>query len=429
MSEKKLSNISSISAIVASTLGCGITLMPYVFSILGTRIAFSMMICIGIMTYHSIYSLSYVAAIIKTEKDQKFTYSQLAAKFSKKLEKMVSFCLAISSLITVFMFTQTFLKIVIGSLSYNEKLKVLLANKAIYFGTRAAILLAISTVYYFLFQKENLASLSIFSTLSLWVAIFFCLFISFLGLYKPALSTELPKTDNFELTRPLGYIIFALHCQFSYMDIYNSMENTSISNTRFVAFSASVLATILYSTVGYLGSKAAGSFINADPIIFKFAFIKPSTLLQVSPEIPTLIDSLVQRYGIVIGAYIPRLIHTLFCPIFFNGIVFSMFAIIPILQKAFSRKEKPLSRRKTSFIAVLFIFLTGLPSASDFLDTIFAISGFLLTTPLSFLFPALFELYASENRLGLLTMSSKLMISLSFLIMISLTAMKIKSSL
>lgn len=394
--------------------------MPYVFSVLGSRIAFSMMAFIGIMTYHSIYSLSYVATISKTEKDQKFTYSQLAAKFSKTLAKMVSFCLVISSVITVFSFTQTFIKIFIGSLSYNEKLKVLLTDKVIYFTTRAAILLVISTIYYFLFQKENLVSLSIFSSLSLWMAIFFSLFVSFLGLYKPAPATQLLSKDKFNIVDPLGCIIFALHCQFSYMDIYNSMENTSIPNIKFVTLTASILATILYSTVGYLGSKAVGNSINGDPIIFKFAFLERS----LPSEAPNVVESLIARYGMIVGAYIPRLIHTLFCPIFFSGIVFSMFAIIPILQKAFSIKGKALSRKKTSAIAALFIFFTGLPSAANFLDAIFAISGFLLTTPLSFLFPALFELYASENRFGLLTMSSKLMIALSFAIMAGLTVMK-----
>ncbi|ELA41851.1 uncharacterized protein VICG_01035, partial [Vittaforma corneae ATCC 50505] len=63
--EKQLSNFSAIASIVAATLGCGITLMPSVYLYLGSLIATILMLSVGLLTFFSIYSLSYVAIEVR----------------------------------------------------------------------------------------------------------------------------------------------------------------------------------------------------------------------------------------------------------------------------------------------------------------------------------------------------------------------------
>lgn len=416
MTSNGLTNMAAITGIVVLTFGCGITLMPSVYKTLGQIPAFSLMCCIGLMTFHSIYSLSYTATVTKETEDEKQSYSGIAAKISKKFAHTVSISLACASIITIFSFTQMILTIFIKTLQYNNNIAVLLEDNFFFYAMRILFLSLICVAYFFTLQFENLSSFSYLSSFSLWIAVSFSLFVCFLGLYKPSDVLYEAKSENVDLSNPLGCVIFALHCQFSYMDIFNEMQNKSLKNVTFVTAVASIFATILYSMVGFLGFRAFGGAIDGSPIILTFA----------DSSSPVMI-SLTERYGEIIGFYIPRTMLTLFLPIFFGGILFNTFSILPILQNAIKFRGKPLSRKNVVTLSCLFIFLFGIKDIRDALGSVFAICGFLLTTPLSFLFPALFVLYTPAKKSKLLTASSYLIAAISFVIMIGLTALKIKN--
>lgn len=417
MDTKKMTNFGAVTSIVSSTLGSGITLMVLVFMNLGTTIASTLMICVGMLTFFSIYSLSYVSTLTKENEKEKQSYSGIAAKFSKKLQQAVSISLVVSSLVTSFSFTQTFLKIFLKTLKYIGFFNELLdeeKNPNYLFIARIIVLATICSLYYFLFQLDNLASLAPFSRLSLFTAILFSATLSFYGLTNPIVEEEVAKDPNakFNLVNPLGAIIFALHCQFSYLDIFNCMKDDSLSNARNVTGIASIIATILYGSVGFLGFKALGRSVGDDPLIFKFS----------SADSP-IIASLTERFGFYLGTCLPMLIHSLFCPIFFGGTIFNNFAIIPELQNMLSFKNKLISRSSVALILCLFLFSTSIKEFTG-LGDVFAIAGFLLTTPLSFLFPAIFVLYTS-SKVNLMTVGSGIVVVISFAIMIGLTLLQL----
>ncbi|ELA42256.1 uncharacterized protein VICG_00655 [Vittaforma corneae ATCC 50505] len=376
------------------------------------------MLSVGLLTFFSTYSLSYVSTLTKERSDEKTSYSDLAAKFSKKLRTMVSMSLVVNSLVTSFSFTQTFLRIFLNTLRYNEYLNTLLDEKAHpvnCYIARALILLIICSIYFYVFQLDNLASLSFFSQFSLFTAIFFSAVISLYGLFNPVSNDQmsLPASESgLNLVDPLGAVIFALHCQFSYLDIFNSMKDTSLENVRNVTAIASIFATVLYGSVGFLGFKAVGAAVGNDPVIFHFASSSSS-----------IVKDLTERYGIYLGGYLPKLLHSMFCPIFFSGNIFNMFSITPILQNWLSIKGKPASRSTIAFLACAFLFVGSVKPVEN-LGSVFSIAGFLLTTPLSFLFPALFVICAS-SKLNIMTVGSGIVICLSVAIMIGLTLMKL----
>lgn len=418
MATTKLSNFDAGAAVISSTLGCGITLMICVYLYLDAAVATFLMLTVGLLTFFSTYSLSYVSVLTKESPDEKSSYSDLAAKFSKKLKTMVSVSLVVSSLVTSFSFTQTFLRIFLNTLRYNEYFATLLDEKAQPMNcyiARTLILLVMCSIYFRLFQFDNLASLSFFSQFSLFTAIFFSAVMSFYGLWNPVSKDRMTLSESsggLNLADPLGVVIFALHCQFSYLDIFNSMKDTSLGNVRNVTAVASVIATILYGSVGFLGLRAVGAAVGNDPVIFHFASSSSS-----------IVRDLTERYGVYLGCYLPKLLHSMFCPIFFSGNIFNTFAITPILQSWFSVREKPAARSTIALLVCVFLFATSVKSIDD-LGSVFSIAGFLLTTPLSFLFPALFVL-CSSSKLNIMTVGSGIVICLSAVIMIGLTLMKL----
>ncbi|ELA40813.1 uncharacterized protein VICG_02150, partial [Vittaforma corneae ATCC 50505] len=144
---------------------------------------------------------------------------------------MISISLVIGSLVVCFSFGQVFLRIFLDSLRYNEYLGTALdetTNPVNYYVARGVILLVLCCVYFILLTKlDNLASLSFFAKFSLFTAVVFCIVMIVYGLWKPATDglTVLPDlSSGINLANPLGAVIFALHCQFSYMDIFNSMR-------------------------------------------------------------------------------------------------------------------------------------------------------------------------------------------------------------
>lgn len=416
MSEQKLSNNAAISAIVVSTLGCGITLMPSVFNLLGNYLVLALMTVIGIMTFFSIYFLSYsaIASKEKDDSDSKISYTGLAAKFSPILKIVVAFSLCFGSLLTTFSFVQTFIKILLNTLNYNESLLAFVKENTTIIRTLISACIAI--IYYFLFQLDNLSSFAVFSNFSLFTVLIFSLSVAFFGLYNPVSSEKLVKsTGNINIVDPIGVVIFALHCQFSFLDIFNSMKDNSLCNVRSVVLKASVFATLLYTAVGYLGYKAVGNDIGSGSLLFAFA------------ENKNILESLESRYGLYFGRHLPKLVHSLFCPVFFVGILFNMFSILPDLQNGLSYgRSKQVSRKTIALISALFVFCSGIRKISN-LDSLFSISGFLMTNPLSFLFPAVFMLYTT-SKMNIATVTARLMIGISLTIMIGLTFLYLKSN-
>jgi amino acid permease len=421
MSDSRISNSSAVISTIVSTLGSGITFMPAIFNAFGIPKAILIMSFIGLITFISLYSIAYSADACKTNYtgNNSISYEGIAANFSKKLEICVAIALVLSSLSTAFSFVQIFLKLLFQSLRFSKNFEKFVdpADKTSSVETinfslvKFGILAILSCSYYPIFKFDNLSSLSAFSKLSLFCCILFS-FVTFgYGLFTPYdfskitdAEAEIPKMD---LGSAFGTVIFALHCQFSFPGILSSLKDQSLANSSKIILISSILATILYSCVGIFGYLGFGPSIGNATIIVSFG--KKDSLLA---------QSLQSRFGDFLGLYLPRAIQTAYIPIFYSGIIFNVFSIIPILQSAVTLKGKPASRNVISIFLSLFIFASGV-YFFDNLGLIFGFIGFLFVIPLSFLFPAIFVIYCTKKA-SLMKLTSYGMCLLSVVSMIVL---------
>lgn len=426
----KISNLTASVFIVALSLGSGISLMPAVFNMLGTVKGFLVMGFIGLITFHSIYSLSYAATFAKEKHDEELTYTTLAGKFSNNLKRCVSISLIVSVMSTAFSFVQRLVGVSVEMLRTNETMDAFFDKNdenMQYYLFRSAFLAVLCTVYYFLFLLDNLSSLAIFSKFSMLAAGVFSSVVSYYGIVAPVDQSEL-NADHMDFGGALGNAVFALHCQFSFLSVFNSLKDNSLSNTLLVTILGSAMGTVLYSAVGFFGYKGLGSNIGNRSVLgifsLKYPDIEDSS--DLSPELKVLV-SLKERYGELLGSKLPRMICFAFIPIFFVGVVSSMFTTIPIMQDMLSRRGKKPSRRSMSIFCCVLTFLFGIFKVNS-LDRVLSVFGYLLTTPVSFLFPSLFVLYTSKKKMSIMTISSGIMIALSFTLMIGLLIAELKVS-
>lgn len=439
MSKAEMSNAAAVCTIIVSTLGSGITLMPAVYSTLGTTNATLVMGFIGLITYISLYSLAYSAKMTDfkesanrkevSEEKSSYSYEGIAASFSSKLKFAVAMTLVISSLATALSFVQAVLTLLFQALNFNETFATFFDAEKFptrLFLVKLAIIAALALIYFPLFKLDSLSSLDFFSKLSLGTALLFsCVifgyrifapfkedaFLSVADKIKDALEGK--AISKMSIGTALGSVIFALHCQFSFPEILSSMENQSLSNFTKTTLIATALATILYSAVGYFGYLAFGEAVADNTVIVSFGDKKSPLAIY-----------LAGAFGEGLGVYVPRIIQTVYILIFFSGNLFNLFSIIPILQKAFAFKGKEASRNSIALLMTLFIFVSGLVTVDD-LAMLFGFIGFLFVTPLSFLYPSLFVVL-STKRINIFKLVSYAMILLSLAIMIGLflTTMK-----
>jgi len=387
---KKMSSFTAIPVIIASTLGTGITSMPLVVKSIGITYTIIFMAVIGLVTFHSIYALSYTSVMVQKED---VSYTSLAGYFSKALEKIVVVFMTFACLSTTFIFIQRLLSIIIYLVKQNDFMKFLLEdNPSANFSLRVGILFLLCMAYFFLFRLEDLASLTFFSHLSLASAVIFSLAMGFYGIKSPSADIGTSGERNFSLA--FGSSIFALHCQSTFTGILSSIEDKSLPNLRFVTFFASMLAALLYGAVGCFGYWGLGDSMGLDSVLKLF-------IKDASP----VLESLELRFGYLGGVLLPKIICSLFSLIFFSGIVFNMFPVIPIVQNMFSKTSDPLnaaakprkiSRKAVSLIGCLFVFLSGFYQIGA-IDQILAVVGSVVITPLSFIFPSLFIILSTKK--------------------------------
>lgn len=416
MSEGRISNSSAVISTLVSTLGSGITLMPAFFNKFGTRNSLLIMMFIGLITFISLYSLAFSADATKSDsKTDSFSYDGIAASFSRTLKRCVAIALVISSLATTFSSVQTLTKLVMQSLNFSETFSNTIntdeKDSMPYILLKLAFLVFISLIYFPLFKRDNLSSLQFFSKLSLFCAILFSVVTVGYGVLAPYDFNNISDAERdikkCSVGDALGFVIFALHCQFSFPSILASMKDQSLSNFRNNTLISSILATALYSIVGMFGYIAFGNAIGKESIILSFG-VQESGLAK----------SLKSRFGETFGVLVPRAIHVAYIPIFFSGIIFNVFSIVPILGSFLSFGGKPASRNFIASVLTLFIILSGVFNIES-LGAITGVIGFACVTPLSFLFPALFVVFSSK-RMSLFKVVSYAMIVLSLAIMFGL---------
>jgi amino acid permease len=386
----RLSNSSAIISTIVSTLGSGITFMPAVFNTFGILTSTLFLFFIGLITFISLYSIAYSVKgdLNNPNVISKITYSGIAARFSSKLRMCVTMTLVITSLATVFSFVQLFLSLSIQSLKFYPFIADFLNKTEMNAKmVKISILSVLSLVYFPLFKLENLSSFVFFSKLSLFCCILFYVMTVAYGVFAPYDFASCEKADHqipkMNMGSALGTAIFAFHCQYSFPDILSSMEDQSLPNIKNMILVSTILATILYTSVGMFGYVGFGPPISNDTVLISFGNMQSFLSL-----------SLKNRFNYTFGTFIPRFIQIIYLPIFFSGVVFLTFGIIPILQNI---RKTLCSRSSIAIFLSIFTFFSGILSFKN-LQLIFGVIGFLFVLPLSFLFPSIFVILSSKEQ-------------------------------
>jgi len=401
------SNIKTTLMLIVSMLGSGLTFMPSVTRNLGIPWAVAGIIAFGLYTFYSLLSLVSASLAAKEHPKEKLSYSELAARLSKGLSMVVSISLVVSSGSAGFSFVISFAKTfveMLSNISYFAEIFDSDKNPVGSMVAKATIVALVCMLYYFIFQLEDLSSLSFLSKFSLFSVIAFAITVCLYGIVPPSLSQDElyppPGTSavKYEIFDSVSMFIFSLHCQFSSLDIYDAMRDTSFSNARKVLGLTSAIAVLLYGTVGLLGFWGLGDAVAKSPINGTVG--TKSALEHFVVEDSPVIKSLMARYGTVFGSYLPRAIGYGYGLVYFGAGIFNMFGILPILRRwmtQMSPSGKPVPRKLVAFVAATLLFIPAYFMYEMDLSKMFAFIGFFLTTPLSFLFPAIFVIYTNKE--------------------------------
>jgi amino acid permease len=393
----KLSNVASTLTIVSSTLGTGILLMPSAFCDLGYVLGSIIIALVGLVTFFSLYSLVYAAKSISSEKST--SYPDIAAYFSSKLSVLVNMSLIGSSIGCMIFFSRQFA--LNGALFLKNFEMFEKYEKETLRLVMLAIIVAICVSF---FMLDSLNSLSFISYIGIFSAVYYVAMLAYYAYTVGKPMAELKMTNN-GYSRGLGRLVFALHCQFSFLSIYDEMESQTLRSVCISSGAGALLAVLLYGFAGIIGYKAVGNSVgNLDMV---------SIFLDQKCEFMRLIKDKCAGWAYSIA---PNVIIVSFMFIFFGAAVFSAFPIIPIIQTGMSKGEKPMKRSTVALSLGLMMVVSGF--TEKFFDSILDFIAAVFTNPLSFVFPSIFMMMVSPKG-SFNSIASILLMSMSFVLMLS----------
>ncbi len=379
----KISNMSTIISIVVSTLGTGILAMASSFALMGYAYAIISLIISGICLFFSLYSLSYAASTMEKTKDDNLSYSMIGSFFSKKICHMIDLSILGSNYsLAVFLtikFTSYSAKMIsgplFGSSSYYENLVHIIVLCCLIFFT------------YIFYVSEDVSSLNFISKISFSCIMFYLALLVYYAFVYGKSIHDLTVARNDKLVQGFINFIFALHCQFFFLNIYNNMENRSMKNVTRVLLISSLLVTLIYGLSGILGYMAVGNDIGTSLTLD--IFLDPKSVLM-----KNVIKNSFDKNGIL-----PKTCVLGFFFIWFGSIVMASFQNISILQGwARSGLRKNVSRQSVAIIYALSLFAIGIvKNMVDYIKLYLDLSSAIFTNPLSFVFPSLFVIYITRK--------------------------------
>lgn len=262
------SKLTSIISTVVSTLGTGPLMMPSSFHALGYYYGIAVLSLVGFATFLSIYALSYaaIATELKTA-----SYSNLARSFSNTWKVLLDITLIGSNFGSSVYISSKFMRyaaLSISKLFNTTNYSNIIENTALFF--------LVSLAFIFI-SKKDISALNFLAKISISSVICYLLVTIGSALKSPVKMEDLSKTSsNFSAA---ANFILALHCQFSWLDIFNNLADKSMSGCCIVGGVASILLIIIYSCSGFFGYRAVGPeiskdlmldiFLNSDSILMK----------------------------------------------------------------------------------------------------------------------------------------------------------------
>jgi amino acid permease len=202
-----------------------------------------------------------------------------------------------------------------------------------------------------------------------------------------------------------GFIkfVFALHCQFSFLDIFSEMEDKSLSSISIVCAIVSVAIALIYSASGFLGYVAIGKEIGNRHILDIF-IDKNTEFMRLIAKDPF------NKHGIPTNIALG-----IFLFVWFGFLNFATAPVITIIQSYLLIKGKPVQRTGISVAVALYFLAAGIPKELN-ISTILDVCAAVFTNPLSFAFPAMFMILTTPRFSGK-SILSYLLIGFSIVIM------------
>lgn len=392
---RKLSKLGSAATIIATTFGTGILFMPAGFRLLGYAYALVALACVSLLTYFALYSLTYAA--IATNSTEEASYSNLAASFSVRFKRLIDVTMlgrnmGITTVLTRYFCTNAARMLKNLGMPGDPELV-----------RRLCLVLFVLAVVYF-GMKDSLASLSFISRISLAGVLCYLLSITYYALAYGHPVRELRAVSD-------GYgsgvvkFVFALHCQFSYLNVFNEMQEKSLPEVSGVIALACAGIGLIYAASGFFGYMAAGEAIGERQILEVFGDRNDPLMQRIS-------RGSADKYGVV-----PGLVISCFLFVWFGFIVFASFPTITLIQKYLSSGGKPARRGPIVLATGAFLLVGGLPAELQ-ITKLLSLSAALFTNPLSFVYPSIFMILVSP-RLSLRSLLAYALIACSLVLMLN----------
>lgn len=371
------SNMSTVISIVVSTLGTGILAMSSSFSLLGYGYAIISLLISTLCLYYSLYSLVY--ASIETEMIHDCSYSKLGDVFSTTLKNLINLSIVGSNFGTVVYIVKQFVNF--SSQFVFNIYPILTLDKI-----RSIMLAFIILVSFFFFIQDDISVLRFIQKISFFCVVYYLILVIYYGCAHGKNLDKLSVRKNDNIIDGFINFVFALHCQFSFLNIYSSMKDKSLINSKKILVIASLAVGIVYGISGFFGYKAVGDEIKKD-LTLKIFMDQNSTLMK------NLCKNSFDSYGIL-----PKLCVLSFLFIWFGTIVFCSYQVIDIIREFVAKLAiiKNPSRFGVSIFYSISLLIIGYNDKLDiksFLD----VAAALFTNPLSFFFPALFNILVTKK--------------------------------
>lgn len=381
-----ISKTSSVISLVVSSLGTGILYMPASFKLLGYGYAFVTIILIGFLTYFTLYTLAYSATV--KGRTEGITYSALAGSFSPRLRVAVDVTLIASNAGIAASILRFFCQSVA---TFLAQIGAGWPSTVSYFGALGFALFLVI----FLARKDSIAIQGIVSKISLCGVFFYLGLVIYYALYYGHALSDISAMGT-EVSAGFGNFIFAMHCQFSFLSIFNQMEDQSLSAVSTICISALLLATFIYGCSGFFGYKAVGNAIGSRHILEAFADRKGEFMQRIARES-------FDKYGVL-----PGIAQVFFLFISFWAVIFlSMPAARTIRQLVFGDRGQKYSTRSSvdnsgrsrtlAALGLAIIYLLLCAPVNLDINIIIGVSAALFTAPLSFGYPSLFMILVSKR--------------------------------
>ncbi|OQS53578.1 transmembrane amino acid transporter [Ecytonucleospora hepatopenaei] len=361
-----------------SAFGMGMMLLPAAFNCLGYVLSLAIMLSLGALLYASLYFLN--AADESEKKTGEHDYSYFAAKISPKFKIGVSISFICSNFVVVYLFLRraTDLSVSVINLMFNFK-------NITWF--RFSLLTFYAIMSCLLFLQKDLSVLKPFSYVSLGAAIYYSVLMVIMGCGSKVKFRELKAFNFYNGINATVNIIFAAHCQFSYLSFKRLLRTQNTSTGNKLAMGGTAMIYAIYITVGFFGYMYLGSAVDTQYILGHYLENpKDNALFKMNNVFPEKVYK-----GMIVT------LVALFAVIFFTNVPLTVFTFLPEIQTLCAQAGFKARREYVGVVVALLVYAAAIPRKLP--EGLFlTLSAAFFTNFLSFGFPGIYGAYYCQSK-------------------------------